>query len=100
MPFDTISAVLPAFNEEDNIEKATTQMAAVLRSLELRDWEVIVVDDGSVDRTGEIAERLIGEYPEHLRVFHHKPNRGYAEALKTGFSNARCQLFFFTDSDL
>jgi len=99
MPFDTISAVLPAFNEEENIETATTRMADVLRSLNLRDWEVIVVDDGSEDRTGEIACRLAAEDPDHIRVFQHKPNRGYAEALKTGFTNARHQLIFYTDSD-
>lgn len=99
MPFDTISAVLPAYNEEENIETATTRMAGVLRSLELRDWEVILVDDGSRDQTGQIADRLAAEDPAHIRVFHHNPNRGYAEALKTGFTNARHQLIFYTDSD-
>ena len=57
MMFDSISAVLPAFNEEENIETAATRMADVLRSLGLRDWEVIIVDDGSGDATGEIADR-------------------------------------------
>jgi len=99
MPFDTISAVLPAFNEEENIETATTRMADVLRSLNLRDWEIIVVDDGSADRTAEIADRLAAADPAHIRVFHHAPNRGYAEALKTGFTNARHELVFYTDSD-
>lgn len=74
-------------------------MAEALIALELRDWEVIIVDDGSVDKTGEIADRLAAEDPAHVRVFHHRPNRGYAEALKTGFSNARHQLIFYTDSD-
>jgi glycosyltransferase involved in cell wall biosynthesis len=99
MVFESISAVLPAFNEEENIETATTRMADVLRSLELRDWEVIIVDDGSQDSTGEIADRLAASDPGHIRVFHHKPNRGYAEALKTGFTSARSQLIFYTDSD-
>jgi len=99
MPFDTLSAVLPAYNEEENIETATRRMVEALRSLDLADWEVIVVDDGSVDRTAEIADRLAGEDPDHIRVFHHDPNRGYAEALKTGFTNARHQLIFYTDSD-
>ncbi|HET9530690.1 MAG TPA: glycosyltransferase family 2 protein [Blastocatellia bacterium] len=97
--FDTISAVLPAFNEEENIETATTRMAEVLRSLQLRDWEVIIVDDGSQDSTGQIADRLAAEDPEHIRVFHHNPNRGYAEALRTGFTSARHRLIFYTDSD-
>jgi glycosyltransferase involved in cell wall biosynthesis len=99
MPFESISAVLPAFDEEDNIETATRRMAEVLASLSLRDWEVIIVDDGSVDKTGEIADRLAADDPAHIRVFHHRPNRGYAEALKTGFTSARHQLIFYTDSD-
>jgi glycosyltransferase involved in cell wall biosynthesis len=99
MVFNTISAVLPAFNEEENIETATTRMADALQSSGLRDWEIIIVDDGSVDRTGEIADRMAARDPEHVRVFHHNPNRGYAEALKTGFTNARHQLIFYTDSD-
>jgi dolichol-phosphate mannosyltransferase len=100
MAFETISAVLPAYNEEENIETAVTRLSATLRSLGLREWEVLVVDDGSEDRTGEIADRLAAEDPEHLRVFHHSPNRGYAEALKTGFTNSHYELLFFTDSDL
>jgi glycosyltransferase involved in cell wall biosynthesis len=99
MPFDTISAVLPAYNEEENIELATRRVAEVLRSLDFRDWEVLVVDDGSVDQTAQISDRLASEDPAHIRVFHHNPNRGYAEALKTGFTNARHQLIFYTDSD-
>ena|SRR5438128_3219465 len=99
MPFDTISAVLPAYNEQENIELATTRVADVLGSLGLHDWEVIVVDDGSEDQTPQIADRLAAKDPEHIRVFHHNPNRGYAEALKTGFTNARHQLIFYTDSD-
>ena len=99
MPFDTISAVLPALNEEENIETATLRLAEVLGSLSLKDWEVIIVDDGSTDRTGEIADRLTAEDPAHIRVFHHNPNLGYAEALKTGFTSARHQLIFYTDSD-
>jgi glycosyltransferase involved in cell wall biosynthesis len=99
MPFDSISAVLPAYNEEENIETATKRLADVLRALNFRDWEIIVVDDGSVDQTGKMADRLAEEDPGHIRVFHHNPNRGYAEALKTGFTNAQYQLIFYTDSD-
>lgn len=99
MVFDTISAVLPALNEEENIETAVLRMCDALRSLSLRDWEVIVVDDGSEDRTGALADALARKDPDHIRVFHHSPNLGYAEALKTGFTNARHQLIFYTDSD-
>lgn len=97
--FDSISAVLPAYNEEENIETATTRMAEVLCSLKLRAWEVIIVDDGSVDATPEITDRLVAADPEHIRVIHHSPNKGYAQALKSGFTSARHQLVFYTDSD-
>ena len=99
MTFATISAVLPAYNEEENIEIATTRMADALRSLNLCDWEVIVVDDGSVDKTPAIADRLAAADPAHIRVIHHHPNLGYAEALKSGFASAKYQLVFYTDSD-
>jgi glycosyltransferase involved in cell wall biosynthesis len=99
MLFNTISAVLPAFNEEENIEIAARRMADALKSLSLEDWEVIIVNDGSADRTGEIADRLSSEDPDRIRVFHHSPNLGYAEALKTGFTSARHELIFYTDSD-
>lgn len=96
---EAISAVLPAFNEEENIETAITRMVDVLKSLSLRDWEVIVVDDGSADRTGETAKLLAARDPEHVRVLRHDTNRGYAQALSTGFGSARHDLIFYTDSD-
>lgn len=95
---DSISAILPAFNEEENIETATRRMIEALEALPLKDWEVIIVDDGSADETGKITDRLASENPR-VRVIHHSPNLGYAAALRTGFTNARSQLFFFTDSD-
>src|SRR5581483_2414930 len=51
-----------------------------------------------VDKTGEIADRLAAEDP-HVRVIHHRPNKGYAAALKSGFTSAKSQLIFYTDSD-
>jgi glycosyltransferase involved in cell wall biosynthesis len=100
MLFESISAVLPAFNEEENIDKAACRVVEAIQKLGFREWELLIVDDGSADMTGEIADRLAASDPEHIRAFHHGPNRGYAEALKTGFSSARYQLIFFTDSDL
>ena len=97
--FTSISAVMPAYNEEENIETAVLRMVEVLASLPFREWEVIVVNDGSRDRTGEIIDGLAAKDPQRLRVFHHDPNRGYAEALKTGFTSARYELVFYTDSD-
>jgi len=62
------------------------------------DFEVLVVDDGSRDSTGEILERLRAELP-FLRVIHHETNRGYGAALISGFTNAKKELIFYTDGD-
>ena len=62
------------------------------------EYEVLVVDDGSKDETGQILDRLAAELPV-LRVIHHPSNRGYGAALITGFANARKDLIFYTDGD-
>ncbi|MCS6884260.1 MAG: glycosyltransferase family 2 protein [Acidobacteriota bacterium] len=96
--FKSITGVLPAYNEEENIETAARNLLEVLRKLPFEEREVIIVNDGSTDRTGEIADRLSTELPE-IRVIHHPKNLGYAKALKSGFTNARSDLIFYTDSD-
>ncbi|HEC83512.1 MAG TPA: glycosyltransferase family 2 protein [Firmicutes bacterium] len=95
----SISFVLPAYNEEENIEKAVRAIVDVAEGLDLEDWEIIVVDDGSTDATGAIIDRLHQENPR-IRPIHHESNLGYADALRTGFTSARCKLVFYTDSDL
>lgn len=95
----SISFVLPAYNEEENIEKATTAIVDVAETLDLDDYEVIVVNDGSVDRTREIIDSMAASNP-HIRPIHQPTNLGYADALKAGFTSARMALVFYTDSDL
>ncbi|HKV83283.1 MAG TPA: glycosyltransferase family 2 protein [Ktedonobacterales bacterium] len=92
-----ISVVLPAYNEEAVIEQTVTTCADVLSAL-APDYEVIVVDDGSRDRTGEIADQLAMRNPR-VRVIHNRPNRGYGGALMAGFAAASKPLSFFMDSD-
>ncbi len=96
--FNSITGVLPAYNEEENIETAALKLLEVLQSLPFPEREVIIVNDGSKDRTGEIADQLALKHPE-IRVLHHPTNYGYAQALKTGFTSARSDLIFYTDSD-
>src|SRR5690606_10038573 len=60
--------------------------------------EIIIVDDGSRDRTGEIADRLAATLP-HVRAVHNRPNRGYGGALRRGFEEARMPYVFYTDGD-
>jgi glycosyltransferase involved in cell wall biosynthesis len=62
------------------------------------DFEVIVVNDGSADKTAEILDELARTYPE-VRVVHHERNRGYGGALRTGFATATRDLVFYTDGD-
>jgi glycosyltransferase involved in cell wall biosynthesis len=96
-PRHRLSIVLPAFNEEASI---TT---AVHRSLEVGDRlfeaiEVLVVDDGSKDRTAELVLAMQREDPR-VKLLQHPRNRGYGEALRTGFTSASMDLVFFTDAD-
>jgi len=92
-----LSLILPAHNEEPNIGAVVRQATDVLPTL-FTDYEVLVVDDGSKDRTGEIADELAAENP-HVKALHHPKNRGYGGALTTGFTNATGDYLMFMDSD-
>jgi len=92
----TLSVVIPAYNEENGIEEIARRVLAVepaLKEVGVNELELIVVDDGSSDRTGEIAGSIEG-----VRLITQK-NKGYGGALKTGFSNAQGELIGFLDAD-
>jgi glycosyltransferase involved in cell wall biosynthesis len=93
-----LSVFFPAFNEEGNIEEVITSAIKVLKEVANR-YEVIIVDDGSKDNTGKIADAWAKKDP-HVRVIHHKPNKGYGAALRSGCLAARYEYVFYTDSDL
>jgi len=93
----SISVFFPAYNEEANIEKGVLSVQAVLQKIAY-EYEIIIVNDGSKDRTGEIAEDLSRRLPD-IKVVHHKTNLGYGAALTSGFKNATKDLVFFMDSD-
>lgn len=95
---DGLSIVLPAYNEEANIPTAVNRALAVLPGMARR-FEVIIVDDGSRDRTGEVARALVSKHYPTVRVLTHIKNRGYGAGLRTGFAAAKYDLIFFTDSD-
>jgi len=92
-----ISAFFPAYNEEKNVGDMVERFSAVLPRL-ADDYEIIVVNDGSADRTGAVGDELAAADP-HVRVVHHATNRGYGGALKSGFEAARKAYVFFTDGD-
>ena len=93
----SISAFFPAYNDVGSIGKIIHTMAWLLPKL-ASSWEIVVVDDGSVDGTGALLDKLAREYP-FLRPIHHGVNRGYGAALITGFANCSKELIFYTDGD-
>jgi len=93
----SISVVLPAYNEEANVAQAVRKaMQAV--AAHTSDYEVIVVDDGSRDRTSQVVQAIREEHPQ-VRLVRHEVNRGYGGALRSGFEAATKELIFFTASD-
>lgn len=92
-----LSLVLPAYNEAAVIAQAVGEAEAALGRL-FEDYEVLVVDDGSVDETASVVAGLLPTAP-HTRLLRHGVNRGYGAALRTGFEAARFPLVAFTDAD-
>jgi len=93
----SLSVFFPCHNEQDNIEALTRKTLEVLAGIS-EDVELILVNDGSSDRTGEIADRLAQEH-EAVKVVHHPVNRGYGGALQSGFRAATKEWVFYTDGD-
>ena len=94
---DELSIVLPAYNEEPNIERVVRQVIAYVEPKGI-DFEILPVNDGSRDRTGEILTRLAQEMPR-VRPQQHAQNRGYGAALRTGFDAASKRYVFYMDGD-
>jgi glycosyltransferase involved in cell wall biosynthesis len=92
-----LSVFFPAYNDSGTI--ASLVIAAIRAARKLTpDYEVIVVNDGSADTTGDIVDELAQTYPQ-VRVVHHPQNRGYGGALRSGFAAATRELVFYTDGD-
>jgi glycosyltransferase involved in cell wall biosynthesis len=92
-----LTIVIPAYNEEGGIEAIARRVLAVkpeLSKVGVDLAELLVVDDGSKDRTAEIARNIPG-----VTLIQHKKNKGYGGALKTGFSAAKSDLVGFLDAD-
>ena len=96
-PGKGLSIFFPAYNDSGTI--ASLVITALRTARELTpDHEVIVVNDGSADKTAEILDELARTYPQ-VRVVHHETNRGYGGALRSGFASATRDLIFYTDGD-
>ena len=92
-----LSVFFPAYNEEANIERTVSMAKKVLEEV-AETWEILIINDGSKDRTGEIARQLAKKEPR-IRVITHSPNRGYGASLKSGLYSSRYPWICFTDSD-
>ena len=92
-----LSIVIPAYNEESGIEEIASRVLSVapdLKKVGVDQLELLVVDDGSKDRTAEVASKIPG-----VNLIRHSRNKGYGAALKTGFSKAKGELIGFLDAD-
>ncbi len=88
---------MPAYNEEENLPAMIADVVAVMQS-RFADFEIVVTNDGSKDRTGEVLRELAQQYPQ-LKPVDHTVNQGYGAAVFTALSNAAKDVIFFTDSD-
>lgn len=82
----SVSIVIPAYNEANNLRRTVDHVSTIAESLEM-DYEIIVVNDGSLDRTGEVAHQLVKRLP-HIHLVGYESNRGYGGALKAGYQVA------------
>jgi glycosyltransferase involved in cell wall biosynthesis len=92
-----LSVFFPFYNEEANIAAQTKQALKIIPQFAEK-FEIILVNDGSVDKTGQIGQKLAADHPNVVLVSHSK-NRGYGGALKSGFRKAKYEWIFFSDGD-
>src|ERR1700736_5492083 len=95
-----VSVLVPGYNEEAIVERNLQTLCDYMATLEDRyRWEIVFIDDGSVDRTGELADRFATMH-SRVRVFHHPVNFGLGQAIKYGFSHCRGEYIVTLDIDL
>ncbi|MBI3584402.1 MAG: glycosyltransferase family 2 protein [Nitrospinae bacterium] len=94
----SLSIILPAYNEAGNIPEVLKKIQKVFLTMSLN-GEVLIINDGSTDNTGQVAEGFREKYP-FLHVLHHRKNMGLTESLMTGFENVKGDVIIFLCSDL
>ncbi len=97
LKIDSLSVFFPAYNEEKNIQNTVEKALSVLQSLQLKNYEIIIIDDGSTDGTGKVADQLASDNNKVSVI--HQSNGGYGCALRAGFGNAKYDWIVYTDAD-
>lgn len=92
-----LTIFFPFWNEEKNVKHVVEAAIPVAKEIAVK-WEILIIDDGSSDKTYQIGKELARKYP-NIRAITHSPNRGYGAALKEGFDNATYKYIVFTDGD-
>ncbi|OGH52621.1 MAG: hypothetical protein A3G13_02065, partial [Candidatus Levybacteria bacterium RIFCSPLOWO2_12_FULL_37_7] len=93
-----ISITLPAYNEEQTIEQVARNALHAVLGL-TRKYQILLVNDGSYDKTGEIMNRIKKEFGSNISVVHHKKNKGFTGAMKSCYENANGDLIFLGPAD-
>lgn len=93
---ESLSVVIPAYNEKSTIEDVVKDALDTLRNLKI-EYEIVLVDDGSTDGTGKIIDKLATN--RNIRSVHHNVNKGFTGAMKTCFKNARKHFIFLAPAD-
>jgi glycosyltransferase involved in cell wall biosynthesis len=96
--FPSLSVFFPAYNDAPSLPDLIAKTFAALAA-HVADYEVIVINDGSQDKTAEVLDQLRLRYAPYMRVVTHEQNRGYGGALRSGFSAAGKDWVFYTDGD-
>ncbi len=98
MKFDSLSVFFPAYNDSKALPDLIGKTFSVLKR-SVRDYEVIVVNDGSEDNTAQVLQDLRQIHGPKLRIITHEHNKGYGGALRSGFQAATREFVFYTDGD-
>lgn len=94
---ESLSVLIPSYNEEANVTRVTKQAISDAKKF-AKNFEVVIVDDGSSDQTGTIADRL-AKKDKRVRVVHHKVNMGLGNALKTGVRACKNDIIVYIEGD-
>jgi len=93
-----LSLFLPAYNEEKVITQTIIKADTILRKVADK-YEILVINDGSTDKTEEVVNQIIKKNPNVVRMITHNPNKGYGGALKTGLYESKYKYISFIDAD-